>query len=243
MARHVERGEGTRGARALAARREPGPRVAAAEARRVALLAMRQVEVPIAEETRLCARPAPARSRPTVSRLDSRRGDRDIASLLVGRSPAGRAWTRSLPSTPAERYTDVLDEAIARLDQRDAIAPAGGRPRPRQSSTGCPAPRSSGSSSRSGSSRGTSTTSSDRATSARSSASRTRAGGRGRHAGTRGTRASASSTGSRSTSPRASAPRPSSSAPRRTTACGSPCPRRPGPACASRWCAGPTGCA
>jgi len=116
MSRFVERGEG-REALALLPLVEKGEARAAAEGRRAALLAMRQVEVPVAEESRVFRARlealAPAGSRPEMTRRwGSKYGDSGGAS--------GVAWSRGVAEEPAERYRDVLDEAVSRLDQRDA---------------------------------------------------------------------------------------------------------------------------
>ena len=115
MSRFVERGEG-REALALLPLVEKGDAKAAAEGRKAALLAMRQVEVPVAEESRVfrarLAALAPDGSRPEMTRRwGSKYGDSGGAS--------GVAWSRSVTEEPAERYRDVLDEAVSRLDQRD----------------------------------------------------------------------------------------------------------------------------
>jgi hypothetical protein len=115
LARHVERGEGAK-ALALLPLVENGPKEAAAEGRRAALLAMRQVEVPLAEETRVwrarLAALAPDGSRPSVRALPR------LWTTVAAAEP-GSAWTRSLPAPATERYKDVLDEATSRLEQRD----------------------------------------------------------------------------------------------------------------------------
>jgi predicted Zn-dependent protease len=117
MSRHVERGEGKE-ALALLPQVEGGAAAAVAEARRAALLAMRQVETALSVETPLwrsrLAALAPDGSRPETSR-GGRYGRESAWSAPAG----GSAWTRTLASEPAERYRDVLDEAIARLEQRD----------------------------------------------------------------------------------------------------------------------------
>ncbi len=79
---------------------------------------MRQLDVPPSEELRVWRARlralAPDGTRP---RLESRDD---------GWSPrweeTREAWTRSRPARDEERYKDVLDEAISRLDQRDATA-------------------------------------------------------------------------------------------------------------------------
>jgi tetratricopeptide (TPR) repeat protein len=107
MARHVERGEGREALALLPALQAASPDVAQ-EARRTALLAMRQVDAPLAEEARLYRERlralAPDGSRPEKS----------------ARERAGsRAGSRRVPAPPVERYHDVLEEALARLEQRD----------------------------------------------------------------------------------------------------------------------------
>jgi len=114
MARHVERGEGKE-ALALLPLVEGGPPEAANEGRRIALLALRQVEAPVAEEARLyrarLAVLAPDGSRPEMTA--------PAPSYIEDLPDTGRAWRRTPDPPRGERYPDVLDEAIAHLDQRD----------------------------------------------------------------------------------------------------------------------------
>jgi predicted Zn-dependent protease len=120
MARHVERGEG-REALALLPSLETGAPDVAQEARRIALLAMRQVESPLAEEARLYRERlrglAPDGSRPDVTPHDD--APRWRPSVTPPEPGAGQAWSRTRPADPGERYPDVLQSAIARLEQRD----------------------------------------------------------------------------------------------------------------------------
>jgi hypothetical protein len=115
MARHVERGEGQKALDLLAAV-EAGPPEIAAEGRRVALLAARQVELPLQEEARLY--------RAQLRRLAS---DGSQPSL---ESDHSQGWTYEPPEgyrgferrhmEPAQpSYKGLLDEAVARLDERD----------------------------------------------------------------------------------------------------------------------------
>ncbi len=98
MARHVERGE-AREALALFPLLQDSSSVD--EARRVALLAMRQVEVPLGEELALWRERlktlAPDGQRPAM--------EQDIR--------------RYAPDVAGETYRQALDEALARLDRRD----------------------------------------------------------------------------------------------------------------------------
>lgn len=115
MTRHVERGEGQQ-ALDLLPLAESGPSAAVDEARRAALLAMRQVEAPLETEVRLwrarLAQLAPDGSRPERAADPWRHRPR--------RDPeSGSAWTRSIEAAAPPRYDDVLDDAIVRLDERD----------------------------------------------------------------------------------------------------------------------------
>ena len=111
MARHVERGEGKE-ALALLPLVQNGP--AAEEALRVALLAMRQVEVPLADELFLWRQRlralAPDGSRPSQA---------EPAPVFDPAEDETKPWRRLPPAPVRERYRDVLDEALARLDRRD----------------------------------------------------------------------------------------------------------------------------
>jgi predicted Zn-dependent protease len=111
MARHVERGEG-REALALLPVLQSTP--LADEARRQALLAMRQVEVPLADELDLWRQRlrtlAPDGARPLMEAPHP-----TYASVGSG----SKAWQRPPPIVPGETYREALDEALARLDRRD----------------------------------------------------------------------------------------------------------------------------
>jgi hypothetical protein len=114
MARYVERGEG-REALALLPGLEAGAPEVAAEARRIALLAARQSEVPLTEELRLAkARLASLAANGSLPRLSA-----DAWSPRRPSTSSGRAWHRQMASPPVESYKDVLEGTIARLDQRD----------------------------------------------------------------------------------------------------------------------------
>lgn len=114
MARFVERGEGPQ-ALALLPQVESGPAALADEGRRVALLAARQVEVPLAEEARLYkARLAYAAADGTRPSLDA--GDPDTQ---VGGGDAARPWARVPSPASKPQYGPLLEDAIARLDSRD----------------------------------------------------------------------------------------------------------------------------
>lgn len=114
MERHVERGEG-REALKLLPLVEAGPAEAARRARRAALQAARQVEVPVAEEARLYR-----------SQLRAQQADGTRPSL------EGPGWEWLSPDEQRQRrltrrhkrgdepgYKQLLDEAVARLDERD----------------------------------------------------------------------------------------------------------------------------
>ena len=164
-------GRGPSGARAAAARRERaagrGRRGAPGGAARACGRSRRRST----DETRAVARAA-RRPRAPTARGRRRRADRYGKRLVVGgrheRQRPGRA--RSRPSRRSATTT-CSTRRSSRLDQRDPLAPRGGRADPRRDGPAARAPRTCGSSSPSGSSPGTSTTSSARATSARSSAS------------------------------------------------------------------------
>ncbi len=113
MERHVERGEG-KAALALLPRLEQGP--SADEARRVALLAMRQVQVPVAEEARLMKarlrHQAADGTRPGATHREEEAGEPD--------EPAEpRPWARRPKAGRAPGYPDLLNECLARLEHRD----------------------------------------------------------------------------------------------------------------------------
>ena len=114
MSRHVERAEGQQ-ALALLPLAEAGPPAAAAEARKAALLAMRQVETPLEAEARLwrarLVSLAPDGSRPQPRQ----RGQ----SPSWSSETSGSAWTRSLEPEAQDHYEDVLNDAIVRLEERD----------------------------------------------------------------------------------------------------------------------------
>lgn len=112
MARHVERGEG-REALLLLPLVEAGPPEVAAEGRRTALLAMRQVEVPLHDEARLyrdqLRAAAPDGSRPSFEHTYEPWGDAADA----------RGFDRRRFAGAGQSYRNLLDEAVARLDSRD----------------------------------------------------------------------------------------------------------------------------
>lgn len=113
MERHVERGEG-REALALLPLVEAAGGAPADEARRIALLALRQVEGPLTEEARLYK-----------ARLQSLAADGAVPLLDP---PAyseydvvpAESWRRLPLEAKGLSYRQVLDEAVSRLDQRDA---------------------------------------------------------------------------------------------------------------------------
>ncbi len=113
MARFVERGEG-KAALALLPQVESGPAAMADEGRRVALLAARQVELPIAEEARLYkARLAYAAADGTRPALDAGASNDSYGG------DADRPWS-SIPRPASKpQYGPLLEDALARLDSRD----------------------------------------------------------------------------------------------------------------------------
>ncbi|HET8714562.1 MAG TPA: hypothetical protein VFM16_01975, partial [Holophagaceae bacterium] len=98
---------------------ESAPPAVADEARRVALLAARQVDLPLAEEVRLykarLASAAPAGASPSPDPRSSYGGNEDDSDDAGG----GRPWAR-VPSPPARvDYGTLLEEALSRLESRD----------------------------------------------------------------------------------------------------------------------------
>jgi predicted Zn-dependent protease len=124
MRRHVERGEG-REALALLPGLESGPPGVTEEARAVALLAMRQVEVPLADELRLYRARlralAPDGSRPemtTPSEFAYEEPTFDDEPTEES-EPAGDAWKRRPRAPRLDSYATVLNQAVARMEERD----------------------------------------------------------------------------------------------------------------------------
>lgn len=111
MARFVERGEGQAALDLLPQVEHAAPAVAD-EARRIALLAARQVDVPVHEESRLfkarLAHAAPDGSRPSETRR-----------MRAGDDGNGEGEEGAEPARP-RGYQDLLEEALQRLDARDA---------------------------------------------------------------------------------------------------------------------------
>ncbi len=120
MERHVERGEG-QAALALLPQVESGPSAVADEARRIALMAMRQVGVPISEELRLMQARlrvlAPDGSQPARVRGEEH-ADRDEEALGEEATEA-RPWARPRSQGRGSSYPGVLEESLARLEYRD----------------------------------------------------------------------------------------------------------------------------
>lgn len=115
MARHVERGEGREALRLLPLV-EAGPPEVARQARRTALLAARQADVPLAEELRLYK-----------AQLRSLQADGTRPALegpgyewLSTEEQRQRRLTRRRVRSEEQGYKALLDEAVARLDERDA---------------------------------------------------------------------------------------------------------------------------
>jgi hypothetical protein len=117
MARFVERGEG-RQALALLPQVESAPPAIADEGRRIALLAARQADLPLSEESRLfkarLAHVAADGSRPALDQ------NNDNGEAMDAGSDAARPWSRVPRPAATPRYGALLEEAIARLDSRDA---------------------------------------------------------------------------------------------------------------------------
>jgi hypothetical protein len=109
MERHVERGEGKQALALLPLVESAAPEVAD-EGRRVALLAVRQSEVPLEEEVRL-------------HRLRLKAAAADGSRPRWGSPSEGDEAAAETPSSavPAEaaRYRTVLEEALSRLELRD----------------------------------------------------------------------------------------------------------------------------
>ena len=114
MERHVERGEGAQ-ALALLPLVEGASAAVADEGRRVALLAARQVDIPLEEELRL------HRLRLRAAAPDGSRPRLRAASDTEGSEESGDEGARPAGATGREggRYGTVLEEALARLELRD----------------------------------------------------------------------------------------------------------------------------
>lgn len=131
MARHVQRGEGRAALDLLGLVEGAGaPAAVLDEARRIALLAARQTPVPLAEETRLF-KARLSQAAPDGTKDPSGPGTRaadagDPQEDGMDADPAGeeagdredRPWARRRERT-APTYRALLDEALARLDDRD----------------------------------------------------------------------------------------------------------------------------
>ncbi len=114
MARFVERGEGREALKLLPLVEAASPE-AARQARRAALQAARQVEVPLAEELRLYK-----------AQLRAQQADGTRPSLegpgyewLSPDEQRQRRLTRRRQGSREQGYKQLLDEAVARLDERD----------------------------------------------------------------------------------------------------------------------------
>jgi hypothetical protein len=117
MARFVERGEGAQ-ALALLPLVESAPPEMADEGRRIALMAARQVDLPLNEEARLLkARLAHLAADGTRPALDA--GGGDDAGAMNGNTGAARPWSRVPRPATTQRYGALLEEGLARLDSRD----------------------------------------------------------------------------------------------------------------------------
>ena len=118
MERHVERGEG-QAALALLPLVESGSPAAADEGRRIALLAMRQVEMPLADEVRLMQARfrflAPDNSQPTPKRGYESSDDQGATEEVSEPRP----WARSGRPERTAMYWEVLEESLARLEFRN----------------------------------------------------------------------------------------------------------------------------
>lgn len=114
MQRHVERGEG-RAALALLPGLESGPPAAADEARRIALQAMRQTQVPLAEEVRLMK----ARLRFRAADGSRPRQGSPATEIAEEGEADPRPWARLPKGSRPQGYPDLLQECISRLEHRD----------------------------------------------------------------------------------------------------------------------------
>ena len=124
MARFVERGEG-REALALLPLLQSAPPDLADEARRIALLAARQVDLPLPEEASLLkarlAHLAPDGTRPALA---PEAGGEDGSGMggetaMDAEGGTARPWSRVPRPAAKQRYGALLEEALARLDSRD----------------------------------------------------------------------------------------------------------------------------
>ncbi len=124
MRKHVARGEG-QAALALLPLVESAPAAVADEARRVALLAARQVEMPLPEELRLfkarLKHLAPDGTRPMGQGAASRSGEEDPeGEAYGGEGGEDRPWVHPRPMEPSRRYASLLEEGLSRLDHLDS---------------------------------------------------------------------------------------------------------------------------
>jgi hypothetical protein len=118
MQRHVERGEG-KAALALLPMLEAGPAASADEGRRVALLAMRQVTLPIPEEVRLMQARLRHLAADGSQPARGTRGDGGEDEPASDEAPEPRPWARPSKGTQPPNYTDLLNECLSRLEHRD----------------------------------------------------------------------------------------------------------------------------
>lgn len=114
MERHVERGEG-RAALALLPVLETGP--AADDARRVGLLAMRQLPVPMEDELRLMK--ARLRHLAVDGSQPGTRGEPSEAEAEGADETESRPWARPTKGAAEPNYGTLLNECLARLEHRD----------------------------------------------------------------------------------------------------------------------------
>jgi hypothetical protein len=125
MRRHVERGEG-KAALALLPLVEAAPAAVADEAHAVALLAARQVTLPLPEEVRLfksrLRHVAPEGTRP-MAQAASGQPIETGEDTAEGDAPAGsgeaRPWARQPRAQASQGYSSLLEEGLSRLDHRD----------------------------------------------------------------------------------------------------------------------------
>jgi len=129
MERHVERGEGQEALKLLPMAEKGMPSVAD-EARRIALLAARQTEIPMLEEMRLMKARlrflASDGSRPNLHSQESdyeRSEDAEEGQHSEGDGDRpwaqSRLWSQTNHNAPAA-YGQVLEESLSRLEHRDA---------------------------------------------------------------------------------------------------------------------------
>ncbi|MBL8112520.1 MAG: hypothetical protein JNK60_06520, partial [Acidobacteria bacterium] len=121
MSRHVERGEGAEALKLLPLV-EAGDAETRAEARRLALLAMRQTKAPLAEETKLWKERlrllGPEGQTSMAPQVESEEGGNEDEEAQPSASRSS-LLERAVGRTSNDRYDSVLREAVSRLNARD----------------------------------------------------------------------------------------------------------------------------